>query len=155
MQNAQVLRLDALKRSVQHEEHHEDVLARAQIILAQHRIRLHIDPTWQVQLRVVCEHDMPNAYAMCRWSYLPNKTYLIQIRCDLSSDEMPWAIAHELLEALLAKYADFVETNLLGNITRNQALKDELTRQHSLLRDEAIEHLLIVLFGSERPARMP
>lgn len=102
---------------------------------------------------VLTPDEMDDALGRCSWGYLPNAEFRIRMRADLTSEELDWTMAHELMEALFAPYAEYVENHVFDKISNKGALK-LLVRQHAGIRDAIIEHLLAVMIGHKRPMRI-
>lgn len=104
-----------------------------------------------VVVKVLCADDTEaeEFYGAIQWGYLPNQVYIIKIRCD-TEDQLPWLVRHELLEAMLAEYAEFVDT-------LDDGKQPIIHEWHQLIRDRFIERMLHILnpqFAPPIPARM-
>jgi hypothetical protein len=119
-------------------------------ILDRLRLKFMIPPRWRIDLEITCPRDMPNALGSMGWEYLPNASYFLRLRCDTPEEMMEWIIAHELLEALMAPYANLTVEEI--NRSGNKELCDLKHVMHGDIRNEIIESLLPVILGYPRPA---
>lgn len=134
---------------------HTDIEQKVKSLVAFYRKKLLIPPRWQIDVVVSCPEFWgrsdgalpPNGSIV--WEYLPNRNYRMRICCTLADDRLEYTVAHELLEALTADYADLVETLLAGE--RNKRLVETLDERHREIRDEIIEWMLAIIMPEKRP----
>ena len=126
----------------------------AQQALTKWRHKLLIPPNWQIDLLVLPADEMEGTLGRCSWGHIPNAEYRIRVRQDLTPEELDCTMAHELLEALMASYAGFVEEHVFAKQLGNKGLLRYLVKQHAEIRDTIIEHMLCVLIGQKRPMRI-
>jgi hypothetical protein len=124
-------------------------LNRASELLAGYRQKLFVPSLWVIDLKIVCPDEMPYAQGSCSWDYLPNNRYTIKLRCDLSEDQLNWVVAHELMEAIDAPYADFSDQFIEQD--RSRRMQNHLQKLHGDIRNVRIEWMLRVILGLERP----
>lgn len=121
--------------------------------LRKYRKLLWIPPRWTITFEIRCPEQMPAAQGFCTWRYLPNAQFKIVLSCALSDDLAEWVIAHELLEALTANYAQFCEQSF--EYLEKEQIPEQvlllLREQHGDVRNEMIEWLLRILLKRERP----
>jgi hypothetical protein len=128
---------------------HENVLRIVQETLTQLREKFLIPARWRISIYIKCPNEMPQALGSMSWSYLPNAQYFLSLRCDIPTYLIEWIIAHELLEAMMAPYADLAE-NHIEKIS-SKSLKGILHTQHGDVRNEIIEWVLPLILGYTRP----
>lgn len=117
--------------------------------IASARKQLLIPPRWKIDLEIRCPNDMPEAQGSMSWDYLPNARYLMRLRCDLDPHTARYVIAHELMEAIMAPYADFAEGLIAKE--KSKRVRDLLIRQHGDIRNEHIEWVIPLITGLHRP----
>lgn len=122
---------------------------RADQSLAVLRQRFLIPSRWIVDLEMKTAEEMPCAYGSCSWEYLPYQRFLIKLRDDLSGDQMFWTLTHELLEAMMAGYADLCD-ELIAQIGPKR-VRDLYQARQAWVRDDLIEWIIRILLQTERP----
>jgi len=145
-----------LKRTDEKVTHDHGVfLARANDLLAFYRQRLLIPLRWNIEIIALCpdeidkrspDHD--SVQGSMSWDYWMHADFRMRLRCTLDQ-ELEWVIAHELLEAVLGRFGDFMDRLILAQ--RSNALRHELFHQNHELRDEVIEWFLDILLADTRP----
>lgn len=137
--------------TVPHAAHHRVLQQAAQALMRHYRERFMISPLWQIKLEVCCPERMPEGVqGSASWGYLPNRQYVMRLRCDLSARALDWVIPHELTEMMAAHYGEFC-LELIETYVTEPALKERLHREHGDLRNELIEHVLRIMLDRTRP----
>ncbi len=77
----------------------------------------------------------------------------MRICCTGYEEKLEWTIAHELLEAILAPYAEFTEGLLVEQRRKSQI--QLLNERHQEIRDEVIEWMLAIMLPEKRPGIHP
>lgn len=134
---------------------HRALETRVQQLLAFYRKKFLIPPRWRIDVAVCCpdyweqrEGVLPPSGSMS-WEYLANAQYRMRICCTGYEDKLEWTIAHELLEAIMAPYAEFAEGLLVEQ--RRKSHIQLLNERHQEIRDEVIEWMLAIMLPEKRP----
>lgn len=144
---------DLLNKVLSNHRDHSSVYKEAVTVFQHLRTRLMIPPAWSIKLEIVCPEDMPDAHGCLTWKLAHYGSFRLAISCELTSEQIEWIIAHELLEALLASYGDFADDMIDGLSIKS--VRKLMRERHEDVRDQVIEHMLRVLFGKERPDIFP
>jgi hypothetical protein len=125
---------------------HEALKQRADALVTQLLHAWQFSPMTQVAVQVLCCEDTEaaNFYGAIRWGYLPYEQFVLRVRCD-TAKQIEHLVRHELLEAVLAEYAEFTE-EVMGKKTSPLA-----DWQHRTIRDRVIERLLAIIAPEFRP----